>query len=163
MLLRNVNNKKCAPKFLFFKKRKCKKIRMIFEVENHPKKVRFRYFLTPPHYTNSQNSMISFDYCWFLAKNLSNFVYLSWKLPIPHLNIVLLYARVPHRYYGRNLNGLCLILKTYIFLENHISITYSVHISAWSIGINRKIALFLNPFLLLWQKWEMWKKLPFDL
>ena len=36
--------------------------------------------LTPPHYTNLQNSMISFDYSWFLAKNLSNFVSLSWKL-----------------------------------------------------------------------------------
>ena len=31
--------------------------------------------LTPPHYTNSQNSIISFGYlCWFLSKNLSNFV-----------------------------------------------------------------------------------------
>ena len=43
-------------------------------------KVKFRHFLTPPHYTNSQNSMISFDYCWFLAKNLLDFVFLSWKL-----------------------------------------------------------------------------------
>ena len=30
--------------------------------------------------SNSQNSIISFDYCWFLAKNLSNFVFLLWKL-----------------------------------------------------------------------------------
>ena len=30
--------------------------------------------------TNSQNSMISFDYSWFLAKNISNFVSLPWKL-----------------------------------------------------------------------------------
>ena len=36
--------------------------------------------LTPPHYTNSQNSMISFDYSWFVAKNSSNFVSLPWKL-----------------------------------------------------------------------------------
>ena len=27
-----------------------------------------------------QNSMITFDYSWFLAKNLSNFVSLPWKL-----------------------------------------------------------------------------------
>ena len=38
------------------------------------------HFLTPPHYTNLQNSMISFDYSWFLAKNFSNFVSLPWKL-----------------------------------------------------------------------------------
>ena len=33
-----------------------------------------------PHYTNLQISMISFDYSWFLGKNLSNFVSLPWKL-----------------------------------------------------------------------------------
>ena len=37
-------------------------------------------FLTARHYSNSQNSIVSFDYSWFLAKNLSNFVSLSWKL-----------------------------------------------------------------------------------
>ena len=30
--------------------------------------------------TNSQNSIILFDYSWFLAENLSNFVSLPWKL-----------------------------------------------------------------------------------
>ena len=38
---------------------------MIFDLENWLWKSNF---LTPPHYTNSQNSMISFDYRWFLAK-----------------------------------------------------------------------------------------------
>ena len=36
--------------------------------------------MTARHYSNSQNSIFSFDYSWFLAKNLSNFVSLSWKL-----------------------------------------------------------------------------------
>ena len=36
-------------------------------------------------YTNSLNSMISFDYSWFLAKNLSFFVSLPWKTPLPVL------------------------------------------------------------------------------
>ena len=37
--------------------------------------------MTPPnYYSNSQNSMISFDNSWFLAKNLSYFVSLPWKL-----------------------------------------------------------------------------------
>ena len=57
MLSKNVNNKKSAPKFVFF---------------NEKKSERFGWFLTPPHYTNLQNSMISFDYSWFFAKNLSN-------------------------------------------------------------------------------------------
>ena len=43
-------------------------------------KVKFWHFGTP-HYTNLQNSIISFEYvCWLLAKNLSNFVSLPWKL-----------------------------------------------------------------------------------
>ena len=52
-------------------------------------KVKCWHFLTPSHYTNSQNSMISFDYSWFLAKNLSNFVSLPWKF---------------HNWYCHNLN-----------------------------------------------------------
>ena len=36
--------------------------------------------LATPHYTNSQNSMFLFDYTWCLAKTLSNFVSLPWKL-----------------------------------------------------------------------------------
>ena len=43
-------------------------------------KVKFCYFLTAPHYSNFQNLVISFEYGWFLAKNLSNFVSLPWKL-----------------------------------------------------------------------------------
>ena len=43
-------------------------------------KVKFWYFLTAPHYSNFQNLVISFKYSWFLAKNLSNFVSLPWKL-----------------------------------------------------------------------------------
>ena len=36
--------------------------------------------MTARHYSNSQNLVISFEYSWFLAKNLSNFVTLAWKL-----------------------------------------------------------------------------------
>ena len=43
-------------------------------------KVKFWYFLTALHYSNFQNLVISFEYSWFLAKNLSNFVSLPWKL-----------------------------------------------------------------------------------
>ena len=47
-------------------------------------KLRFQHFLTPTHYTNLQNSIISFDSSWFSAKNLSNFVSFPWKLHNRH-------------------------------------------------------------------------------
>ena len=36
------------------------------------------------HYTNSQNLWISFGVCWFLCKNLFNFVPPAWKLDDPY-------------------------------------------------------------------------------
>ena len=44
-------------------------------------KVKFWHFLTPPQYTNSQNSII---FCWLLRKNLSNFVHPACKLDNPY-------------------------------------------------------------------------------
>jgi hypothetical protein len=79
MLSKNVNNKKCVLKFLLFYEKKSKKSDDFWR-RKLTFKVKFRHFLTPPHYTNLQNSMISFDYSWFLAKNLSNFISLPWKL-----------------------------------------------------------------------------------
>ena len=43
-------------------------------------KVKFWHFLTARHYSDSPNLVISFDYSWFLAKNLSNLVSFPWKL-----------------------------------------------------------------------------------
>ena len=42
--------------------------------------VKFWHFMTALHYSNSPILVISVDYRWFLAKNLSNFVSLPWKL-----------------------------------------------------------------------------------
>jgi hypothetical protein len=50
--------------------KKIRKVRMIFDVENWLWMSNFGTFLTPPHYTNLQNSLISSDYSWLLAKNL---------------------------------------------------------------------------------------------
>ena len=36
--------------------------------------------MTARHYSNSQNLIISFEYSWYLGKNLSYFVSLPWKL-----------------------------------------------------------------------------------
>ena len=44
------------------------------------RKVKFWHFLTACLYSNSPNLVISFDYSRFLAKNLSYFVSLPWKL-----------------------------------------------------------------------------------
>ena len=41
---------------------------MIFDIEKLILKVKRWHFLTPPHYTDLQNSMVTFDYSWFLAK-----------------------------------------------------------------------------------------------
>jgi hypothetical protein len=90
MLSKNVNNKKCAPKFVLFSKN--------LDDFWHRKltlKVIFRHFFTSSHYTNSQNSMISFDYSSFLANNLSNFVSLPWKL---HNR----YCHSPESYWSNN-------------------------------------------------------------
>ena len=34
MLSKNVNNKKCAPKLVFFNEKKMRKVPMIFDIEN---------------------------------------------------------------------------------------------------------------------------------
>ena len=56
-MLKNVNNKKCAPKLIFFNEKEMRKIPRIFDMG-----VKFWHFLTPPDYTNFENSINSFDY-----------------------------------------------------------------------------------------------------
>ena len=65
-------------------KKKFRKIQMIFNIENWIWKSNFGTFLTACHYSNSRNLLILFDYCWFLAQNLSNFASLSRKLHNRH-------------------------------------------------------------------------------
>ena len=52
---------------------------MIFDVEIWLWKSNFGTFWHLLHYSNLQNSMISFDHSWFLAKNLFNFVSFPWN------------------------------------------------------------------------------------
>ena len=73
-------NKKCAPNLLFFNEKKIQKDSDDFWHRKLTLKVKFWYFLTARHYSNFQNLVTSFEYSWFLAKNLSNFVFLLWKL-----------------------------------------------------------------------------------
>ena len=62
MLSKKVNNKKCAPKLVFFNENKLRKIQMI-------KNSKFNNFLLV---------------CWFLGKNLPKFVSPVWKLHNPY-------------------------------------------------------------------------------
>ena len=49
MLSKNANNKKCAPKFVFFNEKKIRKFQMIFDLNRKlTLKVRFWHFLIPP-------------------------------------------------------------------------------------------------------------------
>ena len=83
-LSKNFNNKKCATKLIFFNKKKLRKIRIIFGIENWLWKSRgwvILHFLTARHYVDSQNN--SFEYVDF-SKSLANLASLSWKLDNPN-------------------------------------------------------------------------------
>ena len=105
--------------------KKIRKIWMIFDFE-----VKFRHFLTPPHYTNLQNSMISFDCRWFRDKKLSNFVYLPWKL---------------HNRYWLNENLSILCITQYLHLNQLIAMPI--------LSANPKILLALLFIFLLKFSW----------
>ena len=67
MSSKNVNNKKCAQKLIFFNEKKMRKISMILNID-HIKlilNVKFWHFLTLLHYTNSQNAKFLFGYVDF--------------------------------------------------------------------------------------------------
>ena len=64
MSSKNIINKKCAAKLLFFNK-KNEKYSNDFLNRKLSLKDKFWHFLTSPHYTNSQNSIISFRYVDF--------------------------------------------------------------------------------------------------
>ena len=62
---------KCAPKLVFFNEKKLRKIRMIFDSSPLIQNSKFNNFLWV---------------CWFLGKNLSNFVFPVWKLHNPYFH-----------------------------------------------------------------------------
>ena len=88
ILSKNANNKKCASKFVFFNEKKNEKDLDDFWHRKLTLKVKFWHFLTPSRYSNFPNLVFLFEYSWFLAKNLSNFVSLPWKLHNPYCHNV---------------------------------------------------------------------------
>ena len=67
MLSKNVNNKKCAPKFIFFNEKKFRKIQMIFDIENWLWMWNFGTFW---QLAINQNSIISFGYYILILSNI---------------------------------------------------------------------------------------------
>ena len=61
MLSKNVNNKNVLLNW-YSSMKKIEKDSYDFRCRKLTFKVKFWHFLSPPHYTNSQNSIISFDY-----------------------------------------------------------------------------------------------------
>ena len=87
MLSKNVNNKKCAPKLIFFNEKKIEKDSDNFWHRKLTLKVKrlsdFALFDTSPLTQFSKfNSFLWV--CWFLGKNLFNFVPPVWKLHNPY-------------------------------------------------------------------------------
>ena len=67
---KNAFYKKVAPKLIFFNEIFFRKIRMIFDIENSLWKSKIgTFWQTVTKWT--QNLVISFDFSWFLAKNLA--------------------------------------------------------------------------------------------
>ena len=87
MLSKNVNNKKCAPKLIFFNEKKIEKDSDNFWYRKLTLKVGrlgdFALFDTSPlvQFSKFKNFLWV---CWFLGKNLSNFVPPIWKLHNPY-------------------------------------------------------------------------------
>ena len=101
-------------------------------------KVKFQHFLTPSHYTNLQNSMISFDCSWFVAKNLSNFISLPWTFHNRYChNMHIWHSKQFFTIYNKAVGPTC-ISKSKVLIWN---------LDGW-IGLSQKqLKWFQNSFL----------------
>ena len=84
MFKKNVNNKKCAPKLVFFnEKNNWERFRWIctskIDFEIH---ILALFDTSPLHQFSKFNNFLWV--CWFLGKNLSNFVSPAWQLDNPY-------------------------------------------------------------------------------
>ena len=97
-LEKNVFNKKCSPKFKFLDEFFFWKNSVDFWHRKLTLKVQFWHFLRPWHYVNLQNTAISFEYSWFLSKNLAFEDPSSKKLhDLTDINVLIIRRVITHR------------------------------------------------------------------
>ena len=70
-LWKNFINEKCSPKLIFFNEQKLERDSNDFWHRKFTLKVQNWHFLTNFLQMETQNLVVSFDYSWFLAKNLA--------------------------------------------------------------------------------------------
>ena len=116
-------------------------------------KVKFWHFLTPCHYSNSQNSIISFVYSWFLAKNLSNFVSFPWKLHNRYCHTLGSFKNC-HSMQFQGSAPYCLGKRfdacRCIFFENHFNLV--IHISIFCKNMKYSDIKVVNPCNYFWSE-----------
>ena len=102
MLSKNVNNKKCAPKLIFFNEKKIEKDSDNFWYRKLTLKVKrlgdFALFDTSPLTQFSEFNNFLWV-CWFWGKNLSNFVPPVWKLHNLYCHNIYCCVPLPPIYY----------------------------------------------------------------
>ena len=78
MVSENVNSKKCAPELIFFNDKKMRKIGIIFDVSRKLTLILALFDTSPFTQFSKFNNFLWV--CWFLGKDLSNFVPPAWKI-----------------------------------------------------------------------------------
>ena len=84
MLSKNVNNKKCAPKLIFFNEKKIEKDSDDSWHRKLPLKVKVMALFDGLQLIQNSKFDNFLWVCWFLSKNLSNFIPPVWKLHTPY-------------------------------------------------------------------------------
>ena len=112
MLSKNVNNKRCAPKLIFFNEKKIEKDSDNFWYRKLTLKVKrlgdFSLFYTSPLTQFSKFNNFLWV-CWFLGKNLSNFVPPVWKLHNPYCHSVQGLKGQISLKYMHSVQGICIL------------------------------------------------------
>ena len=113
MLPTNVNNKNVLLNWYSLIKKKNEKYSDDFWHRKLTLKAKLRHVLTPFHYTNSQNSKISFDYVDFLAKIFRIMYPFAWKFNNPYCHNAQSFTQA-HRF-RVNFISVCFYIASYIF------------------------------------------------
>ena len=101
MLSKHADNKKCAPRLMFFSEKRLRKMPMIFDIENWFWKSKLGTFWHLRSLLTQFSKFIHFLWvCLFSVKNLSNFVYPAWKLDNSYFHTIQLCSQLPLRHFA---------------------------------------------------------------